>query len=346
MSKFICVRCGYSTDVRSHIKDHLRKNKVCPRLFIEIDRDRILEMLENSNEYLTYLEPLRPLFKELSPESIGKRTVKSVIPSDEFIVIPNSFSIGLDKKASSLVSTIRRQASSQNSESKPIEHSSEHMCTKCSRTFNNRQNRWRHEKLCKERGQTATNIINNSKIIDNSKHNSDNKITNINSNNTTNNTMNLNQQTIVQRPLCVFGEEDISHIVHIDRINDYERIARRDPGQVIPMVVRDIYFDREHPENHTIKIKNKHGNLAMIRVGLPDQWEYVDRKQTINQMIKKSINATETGEIDTTEAPKYESIVNDFYSERYPKYNSTVKSVDKVLVIEHQRLTDRPQWLM
>jgi len=330
MAKFICVRCGYSTDIKSHIKDHLKKNKVCTRLFIEIDREKILEMLENSNEYIKYLDPLRPLFKELYPESVRKHTIKNVIPNDEFDVIPKQNSMGLDKKEVLHSST----RVIHNINSKPIESSSEHICTRCGRNFNNRQNRWKHEKICRYEPQNATNIVDNTNI---NSHNT----TNINSNNTTNNTMNLNQQTIIQKPLCIFGEEDISHIVHIDRINDYERIARRDPSLLIPTLVKDIYFDKDHPENHTVRVKNKHGNLAMIRVGLPDQWEYVDRKETINKMVKKGINATETGEIDTTDAPKYESIVNDFYSERYPKYNSTVKSVDTILVLDLEQRTIR-----
>jgi len=173
MAKFICVRCGYSTDIKSHIKDHLKKNKVCTRLFIEIDREKILEMLENSNEYIKYLDPLRPLFKELYPESVRKHTIKNVIPNDEFDVIPKQNSMGLDKKEVLHSST----RFIHNINSKPIESSSEHICTRCGRNFNNRQNRWKHEKICRYEPQNATNIVDNTNI---NSHNT----TNINSNNT------------------------------------------------------------------------------------------------------------------------------------------------------------------
>ena len=216
-----------------------------------------------------------------------------------------------------------------------------YICNICSRAFNNRQNKWKHEKICEEKkAKFLNNIVDNSKIINNSKNNSDNGTSinnsNINCNNSTtiNNTNNTLNVAANNPKMCVFGEEDISHIVKIDRINDYERIARRDPSQVIPTVVKDIYFNNEHPENQTVKIEHIHGNVAMIRTGLPDQWEYVDRKETINKMIRYSINATETGEIDTSDIPKYDTIVNNFYSETNPQYNSTIKAVDTILVID------------
>jgi hypothetical protein len=220
-----------------------------------------------------------------------------------------------------------------------------YICTICSRAFNKRQNRWRHEKICEEKNAILlNNILDSSNIhINNSKNNSDNGTSinnsNINSNNNTinNNTINNNNTLNVAAndpKMRIFGNEDISHIVKIDRINDYERIARREPNQVIPTVVRDIYFNNEYPENQTVKIETIHGNVAMIRTGLPDQWEYVDRKDTINKMIRYSINATETGEIDTSDIPKYDTIVNNIYSETKPQYNSTVKSIDTILVID------------
>jgi hypothetical protein len=50
-------------------------------------------------------------------------------------------------------------------------------------------------------------------------------------------------------------------------------------------------------------------------------------------MIKYGINAAETGNIDSDNLPKYDALVNNFYSEVNPHYNSTVKAIDTILLI-------------
>ena len=215
-----------------------------------------------------------------------------------------------------------------------INNSDIYRCYRCNRGFNSNQSRLYHEKQCQVIDNHIDNSVNNSNNI-NSYNTINNNITNNNiTNNNNNNNIVIATAPVETAPkLCVFGKEDISYIVKLDKINDYERIARSNPNKVIPTIVQDIYFNKEHPENQTVRIENVHGNLAMIRVGLPDQWEYVDRKATINDMIKYGINAAETGNIDSDNLPKYDALVNNFYSEVNPHYNSTVKAIDTILLI-------------
>jgi hypothetical protein len=215
-----------------------------------------------------------------------------------------------------------------------INNSDIYKCYRCNRGFNSNQSRLYHEKQCQILDTHIDNSMTNSNNV-NSYNTINNNITNNNiTNNNNNNNIVIATAPVETVPkLCVFGKEDISYIVKLDRINDYERIARTNPNKVIPTIVQDIYFNKEHPENQTVRIENVHGNLAMIRVGLPDQWEYVDRKATINDMIKYGINAAETGNIDSDNLPKYDALVNNFYSEVNPHYNSTVKAIDTILLI-------------
>lgn len=314
MSNFICFRCGYVAKKRCHLVDHLNRIRICPPVYAEIDRTKILEMLSNGAEFTTYLELVYPLIKKNNDLKI-----KTPVSTNSRNLV-NFY----DKNVAKSQNVGKLFGSSTSPNDKPIEKIDILVCSSCNRSFNNRQTRWKHEKHCSGR-ETVINTINSNN-------------SSINSHNTTNNTFNnnltVNQHALVQKPLCIFGEEDLSYIVKVDMINDYERIARRDPSKVIPTVVKDIYFNSDHPENHTVRIENIHGNLAMIRVGLPDKWEYVDRRETIHNMIRTGINAMETGNIDIDNLPRYDILVNNYYSETNPQYNNTIKAVDTTLVID------------
>lgn len=320
MSKYICVRCGHESSQIGHLRKHLNKSRECIGYFDKTDRKMLLEMLQNGKQYLTYLEKVvKPKYNIGFGIQTKHDMSTGVNQQGSECKPPSTKSMDLEEKHVPCEST----------NSKPIVDSL-YKCLYCNKIFNIRQSRWKHEKTCdKKISNIQTNIVDNT-------HSTSINNSNINSNNTTiNNTNNNTLNVAANSPkMCVFGEEDISHIVKLDRINDYERIARRDPNKVIPTIVQDIYFNREHPENQTVKIEHIHGNIAMIRVGLPDEWEYVDRKDTINKMVKKGINAAETGKIDYDNLPKYDALVDNYYSEVNPYYNSTVKAIDTILVID------------
>jgi DNA-directed RNA polymerase subunit RPC12/RpoP len=327
MSKYICARCGYESSQIGHLKKHLNKTKDCVAYYDETSRTKLLEMLNNKKEYLSYLEIIRPLIVKLALKTHSKSTVNDVTKtinestkSVRNIKKSDKKVLGSDKKATPSDKCLN-PLNENNESSKDVTYNSK-LCVNCNRLFNSRQARRYHQQNCNSQ---HIDIINSNNNINS--HNTTN-------NNTTNNTLNVNQPPIVQKPLCIFGQEDISYIVSLDRINDYERIARTDPNNVIPTVVKDIYFNSEHPENHTVRVENIHGNMALVRIGLPDQWKYVDRRETIHSMIKTGINATETGNMDTDNIPRFDTVVNNFYGENNPGYSNTIKSVDTLLNIE------------
>ena len=318
MPKYICVRCGHGASQLGDLRKHLNKAKECTGYFDKNDRQILLEMLANPKDYISYLNTNYPQFLENAVNPIENNASKNGISSSKNLVFPS------------------KNNSSSSKNIKPVDSDTFRKCSKCNKCFNSRQALWYHEKHCKEiivnADSTGSGNIN---MVGNNNNNTVN-------NNTVNNTINNNNNTInnnINAPkLCIFGQEDISHIVTLDQINDYERLARRDPTKVIPTVVKDIYFNKDHPENHTVKIETIHGNLALVRIGLPDEWEYVDRKATISNMIKTGINATETGKMDTDNIPRFDNVVNCFYGENNPHYNNAIKSVDTLLIIDlHQQ---------
>lgn len=94
--------------------------------------------------------------------------------------------------------------------------------------------------------------------------------------NTTNNITNI---TIVYD----FGQEDI---LYIKDNPDFIKECLLDIPSGLRKVVKKIYFDKDHPENHTITMKNLKLNQVMVRED--GQWMQRNAHETIPKMVKKS----------------------------------------------------------
>lgn len=95
----------------------------------------------------------------------------------------------------------------------------------------------------------------------------------------TNNTNITNNITIVYD----FGQEEIGYIKENP---DFLKECLIDIPTGLRKVVSKIYFDKDHPENNTITMKNIKLNQVMIREG--GEWMQRSTQETIPKMVKKS----------------------------------------------------------
>ncbi len=101
----------------------------------------------------------------------------------------------------------------------------------------------------------------------------------INNYGTINNTTNItNNITIVYD----FGKEEIEYIKDNP---DFLKECLVDIPIGLRKVVKKIYFDKDHPENHTIAMKNLKLNQVMVRED--GQWIQRNVHETIPKMVKK-----------------------------------------------------------
>ena len=92
-------------------------------------------------------------------------------------------------------------------------------------------------------------------------------------------TYNTNTYNIVIKP---FGEENTSYITG----DIVRKIIKDGPYSSIPKLLEYIHFNPEHKENHNIKITNKKQPYAQIFNG--KKWLLQDKKQTIEDMSDKA----------------------------------------------------------
>jgi hypothetical protein len=164
-------------------------------------------------------------------------------------------------------------------------------CPTCGKDFSTRQAKSKHIKRNTCETISIANTIGDNNIIGNN-------IGNITNNNTHNIIhIHLPKQDVIKNN---HGNEDFSYIYDKYK-NDPEFknlldiVKKRDEGDVSKMI-QDMYFHPEHPENHTIQIKNLRSNCVKIYVDgdyyIKDTQEALPKVvDAIDHVIGESIDA-------------------------------------------------------
>ena len=172
-------------------------------------------------------------------------------------------------------------------------------CKYCGTKYTRKDNLKRHlDKGCKEK-----NIINdeNAKlndIIELQKIKIKDLVKNcktINSNNIQINNINMN----------IFGKENLSMVT-----DDVKKEMIKGPFKMMPKLLEMIYFNKNFPENHTMKMVNK--NKDIMKIHDKDGWKLVDKADTIDYVL---------------EDKNYE--VDNFYDENSDEFSQFIKRTYK-----------------
>lgn len=81
-----------------------------------------------------------------------------------------------------------------------------------------------------------------------------------------------------RKPLRSFGDEQKDFIKKESLL---EHIS--DPLKGIQMVIKDIYFNKDHEENHTIKLLSDHKDV--VEIHLDEGWVRKNKKRVFDKMI-------------------------------------------------------------
>lgn len=150
-------------------------------------------------------------------------------------------------------------------------------CDHCHREFNTYQSRWRHLKVCKEIPKTDTILALESKV----KH-LEEMITELSAakpttiNNITNNGQ-INNTQNVHIHLRDLGHENISYLNNAFLTQCF---VTKD----IVKLLENIHCDKEHPENHNIRIKSQKRNQIEMREN--ERWMIKDEDEALTDCIK------------------------------------------------------------
>lgn len=249
MIEYKCLRCGYKGKQKSHLINHLKRKNICP-----------------------------PTNEEISIENIKKMYGFETTPKQH----PNS-----TQTAPKLGNQNSTQQHPKLGKTAPKQHPGvrkiQHICEYCKKIFTRKTGLKKHLQICEASEPDSDKIEEMQKEIDklkkqleNSNNTTNNNITNNNYNTTNNN--NSTNMTVIN--INNFGEENTKYIT-----KDYILALLEKPFQAIPELIKYTHFNKDHPENHNIKITNK--KEPFVKVLKNNKWELMDKKDTICDLIDK-----------------------------------------------------------
>ena len=262
MVEYLCHRCGYNTNKKSNIIQHLNRKKICKPILSDISIEDIknhynleIKIIHQKNTNLT---PITPIFNKITPNYTKKTQKKMDIKECSYC--NKEFS-----RRDSLTRHLNRcKIKKKNEIENKIEKNKIEILEK-----HNAELLKAVEKLlieCSNNKKTSNKTINNKTTNNNNSNN-----TNTNSNNTIHNTININN----------YGEENTKYITKQFIVD----LLKNKPFKAIPEMIKHTHFNEEHPENQNIKITNK--KEPYVKIMKDNKWELQDRKNTITDLIDK-----------------------------------------------------------
>ena len=222
------------------------------------------------------------------------------------------------------------------SETKPKK---QHQCN-CGKIFSHRQSLYLHKKTCtcthidevesvetlktlivEERQIHEQEIKSNEDKLEELKEvikqlKADKSITN-NNIETQNNNITINVNAL--------GHENLDYITDKIMLKCIDHVHNS-----IPMLVNKLHFDPKHPENHNIKITNRRLPYMKV-VNKKNEWEFANKKHTIEKLIDKSYIMLETtyegykDDMPVSKQHHFEQFQNNFNTQD----NTTMKNLNQ-----------------
>ena len=203
----------------------------------------------------------------------------------------------------------------------------EFKCEYCSQTFTRKDNLTRHiNKYCLKKKDILEEIDMLKKENNELKKANETSNTIIfQTNQKINNTNIVNNNTI---NINAFGKEDISYITE-----DILLKVVRNPEDGIPMLIKHIHFNPEHPNNQNILLKNKKENLVGCFNG--NKWEVQDKDMVIQKLIisKKDIADDYYDEVEASQ----EKIVSSMMTKNYDKYTEYIDKYLNTIILSENK---------
>ena len=154
----------------------------------------------------------------------------------------------------------------------------EYICKVCNKSFNNKQNKYYHQKSC-----TNTPIINETinKTLDETVGITNNTtINNTNSNNT-----NCYNKTII---INNYRNDNLEYISDRFKDNLFKNLLDNEKYNIpLPKLIENIKFNSNHKENHNIKIKSDRSKIGFCYD--QNKWKAINKNELLDELCNYSL---------------------------------------------------------
>jgi len=307
MVKYACERCGWTTNIKTHYKNHLNRKFTCKPVLKDISPQILLDKLAGVSLNVSLVSP---------NVSLG---AKSVSPNVSLNVSLKAYNI---KKIN---------PENKNTSSKL------YVCSKCNKIFKYRQSKYRHEKknICSQIniGQQLEQdiLLQELENVKKEKEEQTKLITKMQETHmkeiggllekvgdTINNTYIKEQNIIINN----YGQENIEYL----SVPYLQKLLNIHPSVAINLLIKNIHCHPKHPENHNIKITNK--KLPYASIYKDGDWIVEDKRKVIKDIVNTSYNMIDE---NYSEALNINKNKKDTYKKFQKQYENEDKHLHKDL---------------
>ena len=343
MVSYECLRCGYSTNLKTNMIRHLKRKKVCPATYLDVERSVIIDELKTKTASQAPKTPLRhPNVIQMSSSVIqmsSKCHPKMEKNVEHFYDSQQKSTQMLD--GNNIVKALKKHSKNSqkndkktNKNEKTNKNYSIFHCRYCNKPFRYRQGKHKHEKnRCKIKQEMDDIHFLKNEVIELKKKwengapqtihnhiNHINHINNIDNSHTTN--KNINSFNTVNVHLNTVGNENIEYL---------KSFIMKNIGDIIQCktdffieYIKQKHFHPEHIENHNI-VSFNHRADSMYAYTKEDTHLERRLKNSISLILYKNIIDDVSIFLDT-QLQKTKS-----QSKRLVKYNRASKRMDTQL---------------
>jgi len=257
MVNYRCTRCGYNTDHKSKFRLHLLKKTTCPPKLNETSIYDLLHLNGFYEEALKYKDVIQNVI-HFNPNVIhcSPPNKKFICPNCNKSFVTRQSKYKHIKHNCSVLKTTEQTVLEQN---KLLIENNEKLVSQVE------QNNILNKKLVSQ----VEKLINKVLVLENKPQS---KIKNI-----INGNVNNSNKIIINN----YGSENTSYIT-----DKALRKMLNNPKSAIVRLIKEIYFNGNHPENHTVKKSNIHDKF--IHVIIDDKWVLKNSIETIKDIVDNS----------------------------------------------------------
>ena len=138
----------------------------------------------------------------------------------------------------------------------------------------------------------------------------------------TNNTTNI---LIGNININSFGNENLDYITE-----EYlTKLIKNGPRGSIQKLLKQIFFNPNHPENQTVKITNR--KEPYVKIMKCNKWEFQDKEEVVDSMVNKGYNIIDEhyDEIQNALDNRYKSKYKEFKGDYENKNLNLMKKIKK-----------------
>ena len=304
MQNYNCDRCGYKTERLYNFRKHLLRQHTCKPMLSTVSIPNIL--LKYNIDII--------LYKSNAVHTLAEPQIISSKTSSKIPIVSSKTS-----------SKIPIKLSTNNESDSNMDEKTNKICKKCCKTLSSYKNRWRHEKTCKGNIQKDVLYAEVEKIFNelSKKHKSNKTINSNNTNNTNSNNITVNN----------FGSENIDYITK----KVIKHILSK-PNIAIPLMIKEIHFNDNHPENHNVQITNYQRPYGKIKTN--GKWNLVKKKELLTDITDNTQSIFEeyndTVKLKDTDKKMYNIFDNNYDTNK----DNIMKDVELMIVNESLKISN------